>query len=481
MTAREITIPLAFALGRTLAFHLHRLSEKACVKTYNVIIARDNRETSELLARALQNGFRVINGECSLQIIDIGVVPTPVMYYHGCVRCSDNTLGVIVTASHNPKEYNGFKIILNGAILSGIVLKNIVDAYITSLVQDSSIYNRQMQHQVAIHNNDLWYLNNNLYIECYAQYILQQSGLKNNHIDTNVNILWDCNNGATTCVINQIVKSITSTQHTIINTAIVIDDQPDPTLRYNIKRLEDMVTTSAYDIAFGFDGDGDRLVVITKYGNALRGDELLFILAYCIKHNNPQYNSLNNVIVDIKTSPLIISLLRRVGFSVCISKTGHSFMKTMMLEKKAVIGGEVSGHFFFPLPRSDMKYIAYDDAILAACYLLHILLCNKEIFYDALALIPQAVGEYDVRIPCDRTLQQKVIAKIKMNLMAQHVAFNDIDGIKYEDDDGWWLVRSSNTEGTLVVCIEGYNNTKYTKVKEMLCKMLAEFELVYDI
>ncbi len=413
---------------------------------FTVLCGMDNRTSSFGIANALCCGFAAHG----ISVTNLGIMPTPSLYYHSFVsNFNKKTLGIMITASHNPPEYNGFKILFDSKILDGSALREIIDGYKEHLLNSV---------QISKQNND------------YIQYILNETKL--NHIkDCKIKkILWDCNNGATANIIHEIIQNL-PTENDIINCGKDMLSQPDPTNAANINRVQKLV--SNYDLAFCFDGDGDRLVVITKDGEVLRGDRILLILAkYFAKTIKGR-----TIVVDIKTSNLIISELEKIGFNVIIYKTGHSFIKKMMLETNALLGGEVSGHLFFQFSNAVNVYIPYDDAILAACYVLKFLLSDEDCFLASLEGIPRSFTKYDIKIKCKKDLQNKVIEEFVKVLKTHKIPFIDVDGIKYQGEDGWWLVRPSNTEDMMIICIESPTLDGYTKHSDFIKDILQNMNL----
>jgi phosphomannomutase/phosphoglucomutase len=399
-----------------------------------VVVGMDNRSTSFGLSNAITAGF----AQCGIAVRQLGVVPTSALYYEAFVSDFDvNTLGVMVTASHNPAQYNGFKIVFNSKIVDGELLLRIIDDF-------------DLDFRV---NND------------YLDYLLNRSSLDVSNKISDVKILWDCNNGATQQLIGELIKRLHN-KNTIIGCSKYIDNIPDPTDKKNVDRVKKLV--GDYDMAFCFDGDGDRLLVVYNNGRVLRGDKILLILSEYFAQNVGNHQS----VVDIKTSSDVVNHIKKLGFEVSIQKTGHSFIKKMMCETQAMLGGEVSGHIFFKFMEMDGNYIAYDDALLAACYLLKILLTEPDFMKEIIDKIPENFSEYDLKVYCNRDIQQLVIEQLKIDLKDLKLNFIDIDGVKYEDENGWWLVRQSNTEEALIICIEGRNIEKFEIIRLYLQEKL---------
>lgn len=429
-----------FVLGYLLGKHFSKIAIDLFV-----VVGMDNRTTSFNLNNAIVAGFSA----CELRVKQLGVVSTSALYYEAFVSDFDrNTLGIMVTASHNPAQYNGFKIVFNSKIVDGSALLTIINEY------DTKSENKK--------NND------------YLDYLCNRSGLDTLKNASDIRILWDCNNGATQQVIRELVTRLPN-YNTIIGCNTYIGDIPDPTDKSNIDRVKNLVNT--YDMAFCFDGDGDRLLIINHDGRVLRGDKILLILAEYYARNVGQHQA----VVDIKTSNSVINHIQKLGFNVFVQKTGHSFIKQMMCQKQATLGGEISGHIFFKFIELDGNFIAYDDALLAACYLLQIMLMEPEFIGNVINNILEMICEYDLKVYCDRTIQELLLEHIKNDLIDRKLSFIDIDGIKYESATGWWLIRQSNTEDALIICIEGNTMEDFKELRLYLEEKLRSYDLSLSI
>lgn len=422
----------AFSLGLIFGHYMKSLEADCCV-----VIAMDNRQTSFNISNALCMGLN----ELGVVVRHIGVVPTPLLYHEAFLsNTRRKTLGIMVTASHNPINYNGFKVVFDSKIVDGKQLIELIDKY----------------------GNNLDIKRNH---DAYVDYILNRTQLKSIECKKHMKALWDCNNGATKEIIRGIVKNL-PIQSDVINTEDFITSQPDPTNDLNINRVKKIV--SDYDIAFCFDGDGDRLLVVMKDGEVLRGDRILLILAKQFVRGK--------VVVDIKTSNLITKELKTMGFEVAIQKTGHSFIKSKMEAEDAILGGELSGHLFFKFYDGE-RSIPYDDAILAALYVLKFLVSEPDVFYSTMQRIPKTFSSYDVKVECSKQKQMSIMAYLLNYLKKHNMNFLDIDGLKYQSEEGWWLVRQSNTENALIICIESKSEDEYKKYTEFITETLNLFNL----
>lgn len=423
----------AFVLGIIFATYWKKLC-----KNITVLVGMDNRTTSFGLANALTAGFNL----CGVLVRHLGTIHTPFLYYNAYQK--KNILGIMITASHNPIEYNGFKVVFNSRVVNGSEILSILN----HVRQDLNLQEQGMSD--------------------YIQYLFNKTSLS---ALQDISVLWDCNHGATQNVIFELVTHLCN-QNTVIDVDKHISTQPDPATQSNIGRIKEIVLN--YDIAFCFDGDGDRLLVITKNGQVLRGDRILLVIAEYLAKD---YSG-SAIVVDIKTSNMIIQRLKAIGFQVIVERTGHAFIKESMLQNQALLGGEISGHLFFNF--SDNSFASYDDSILAACYLLKILFIDKNFIFNVIQKLPQTFSKYDIKIYCSDDQQNNVLKFLKSDLIKKNHKFIEIDGIKCEHDDGWWLVRKSNTESALIVCIEGNDHITYEKYKLYIQTILNSFNIAFN-
>jgi phosphomannomutase len=280
-----------------------------------------------------------------------------------------------------------------------------------------------------------------------------------------IKIIWDCNYGATQAII-KLIQSRIVPDSIVVGLGDYILQDPNPANTERIDFILQKLIAENCDFAFCFDGDGDRILMITKSGKILRGDQILLLLCkYFYREWAGQV-----VVLDIKTSPQIVKNLTQLGYKVVIEKTGHSFIKNTMLAKKAQIGGEVSGHLFF-----NYNNYPYDDALLAALLLLEIFLQDQEVFQFLLEEAMVFPALYDFKILCQDNLKTDYLTKIIKVIQEEgrEMALY-LDGIKYIDDEGSWLLRASNTEEAIILCLEGYSQeyflSKLEDVKKVFYK-----------
>jgi phosphomannomutase len=416
----NITQQDAIVLGLALKHHLkHHL--KHYHKNILFITAYDTRTTSSSLCEGLHHAFNDVD------VIDVGVGSTPYMYFATLYYKAQ--MGIMVTASHNPLDYTGFKLLIDSKAPDQqkiLQIFNDYKKYITTHIYDCQALNSKI-------------LKKNLYNE-YIDYLLLQSKWK----DNNITVLWDCNNGGTGPITSLLAQRL---NHSIINNSSILLQQPDPTLPDNIEKLKQ----NACDIAIGLDGDGDRIVMICK-NQVLYGHDILANLAAQMEGGT--------IVVDVKVPFDTVEELNR--FHVIVSPTGHSIIKDTMLKHQAVLGGEMSGHIFLPMDSEYFGfngYLACDDAILIGLILIQLhssqpLINEKnKVFFEKRIKVD---NQYDFI----NTIKNKVLYSI------------DIDGVKVRTQDGFWLVRSSNTEDVLVICYYTIpNSTEELVIKRFFAEM----------
>ncbi len=424
----------AFWLGRRIlqARRNSKLKGRVC-------IARDGRISSIELHQHLLHGLSSDN----LEIIDIGLVPTPVLYF-AAATLDNIDAAVMITGSHNPAEYNGFKIILQQQTLFESELKQLCD-----LEVDQDL----MANQIT--NNDYSILKLNI----MNQYI--DTITTNLQIDHKIKVVWDPGNGATCIALSELLNRIPG-KHIIINNEIdgsFPNRAPDPSNQKYLKELARFVKEYGYDFGIGFDGDGDRIGVIDKNGNFLGGAHLLFIFTSDLLTRDPKAK----IITDMKMSKLIIERLTITGCDLTLYKTGHALIKKQIKAIQAKLAVEMSGHIFFA-----ENYYGFDDAILAACKFLHIACNTPEFIEQSLSIMSNSILIEERKITANTAQKELLMNFIKKFLLDNDIKFIDIDGFRIEDHNYWLLFRASNTENFVSLSGEVYNNETYTKVTNFI-------------
>ena len=382
-----------------------------------VAVGYDGRTSSPDLEAALVEGL-VATG---LVVSRIGLGPTPMLYF--AVRHLGAHGGMMITGSHNPPEYNGIKIVLEGRPFFGEDIQRLGRlAAAGDFVARTG--GKSEAHPVA---------------EAYVGRLLEDFAG-----DRPLKVAWDAGNGAAGNVLQMLSKRLPG-RHLLLNE--VVDGSfpahhPDPTVEENLEQLKRLVIEEHCDLGIAFDGDGDRIGVVDAKGRVLWGDQLLVILAKSVLEDFPGAT----IIADVKASQVFFDEIARLGGRPLMSKTGHSLIKTLMSETKAPLAGEMSGHIFF----AD-RYYGYDDALYAAIRLLSIVGGSNVSLADMRDAMPVMVNTPELRIDCPEERKFSVVDEVRERLNnADGVTVQDIDGVRVTSDDGWWLLRASNTQAVLV-------------------------------
>lgn len=386
-----------------------------------VIVGGDGRLSTPELSAALIDGLL----SCGLAVSDIGCCPTPMLYF--AVHETGNAGGVMVTASHNPKEYNGFKMMIAGKPFFGSRIEELGRlAASGDFVSGRGVLKKEdfLDRYLARLTTDL----------CPGGRPLT--------------VVWDCGNGTAGAVVPALVKRLAG-RHIVLNGAIDGNfpaHAPDSSHVENLSELRQAVLREKADLGLAFDGDADRLGVIGSDGVLVETDRLLQVFAEHVLKDFPGAV----IVADIKSSKTFISEIARMGGRPVIWKTGHSFIKQKMKETGAPLGGEMSGHICF----AD-KYYGFDDALYAAVRLIDIAGQAKERLPERIARIPVTHATPEIQIPCPDGEKSGRIENVKKILRQEGISFEDFDGIKVTaPSSGWWLLRASNTSPSLIARCE---------------------------
>ena len=348
--------------------------------------------------------------------------------------------GIMITGSHNPPEYNGFKMLLKNKSIVGKDILNI--AKISSKGEFCKDKNGKVK---------------NIYMETtYLKFLKNLSNTKKN-----IKIAWDPGNGSSGKVISKLTKNING-KHYLINEKIdgtFPSHHPDPTVRKNLRQLVKLVKKKKCDLGFAFDGDGDRLGVIDDKGNIIYADKIVAFLARDVLNKKPN----SKIILDIKSSQIVFNEIKKIKGRPFFWKTGHSLIKKKMKETKALFAGEMSGHIFF----AD-EYFGFDDAIYASIRFLNLFSKYNarlsEIFND----MEDSFNTPELRFNSTEKEKFLIVEKLKKILKKEKKKFIGIDGVRYKNKYGWWLVRASNTQNIIVARCEAKSKENLDKVKSSL-------------
>jgi phosphomannomutase len=402
-----------------------------------VCVGYDGRLSSPELEEALVEGL-VSTG---LHVERIGLGPTPMLYF--AVRDREAAAGVMITGSHNPPDYNGFKMMLGKGPVYGRMIQELGD------IAGKGDY---ATGQGSSERIDIG--------EAYVTRLLRDyAGTRD------LTVAWDAGNGASADILKRLTAKLPG-RHILLFDEIdgnFPNHHPDPTVPENLVDLQRAVADNKCDLGIAFDGDGDRIGVVDGQGRILWGDQLLVILARDVLRERPGAT----IIADVKASQVLFDEIKRAGGVPLMWRTGHSIIKTKMAETGAPLAGEMSGHIFF----ADRWY-GFDDAIYTAVRMLMVVATAKESVADMRDRMPQVVNTPELRFPSSEERKFAIIDEVKARLKKSGADVNDVDGVRVNSKDGWWLLRASNTQDVLVARCESRDEAGLSRLKAALVDQL---------
>ncbi len=420
---RDLHEELVYELG-------HAIGTYAVLKGVKTMtIGRDCRLSSESYARAITKGIN----ETGINTIDIGLCATPILYFS--IRHLNTEGGIMVTGSHNPPDFNGFKICVGPDTIYGAEIQELRRIMESKKYVKGTGMNRM--EQVASQ---------------YQDYLFQ-----NVRINSDLSIVVDGGNGTGGLFALPIFQRFGCRV-----TDIFCDPDghfpnhfPDPTIPENLRTLIKLVKEEKADAGIAYDGDADRLGVVSDDGRVLWGDELLLIFSRYILDKHPGAA----IIGEVKCSQKLYDDIEKHGGRPIMWKAGHSLIKGKMKEEHALLAGEMSGHLFF----AD-RYFGYDDAIYASLRLLEILSISGKKISEIMSDVPQTYTTPEIRVNCSDDIKFKVVADVTESLRKQYPII-DIDGVRVLFDDGWGLIRASNTQPVLVLRFEASSEKRLGEIR----------------
>ena len=405
----------------------------------SVVVGYDGRLSSPALEEALVAGLMATGSA----VYRIGLGPTPMLYFAAHHLGADG--GMMITGSHNPPEYNGIKMVKANRAFFGEDIQRL-----GSMVRaaDFAAGKGTVEDRPVV----------DAYVERLARDMRPGKALT---------VAWDAGNGAAGAVLRKLCDRLHG-RHVLIND--VVDGtfpahHPDPTVEENLSDLKRAIVKHGCDLGIGLDGDGDRIGVVDGEGRVVWGDLLLLILAGPILAEQPGAT----IIADVKSSRVFFDEIERRGGKALMSRTGHSLIKSLMAEIKAPLAGEMSGHIFF-----SHGYYGYDDALYAAVRLLSVLAKSEQSLADMLRTLPTMVNTPELRIDCPDDRKFEVIEEVRRRLLrASGIDVKEIDGVRVSTEDGWWLLRASNTQPVLVGRCESATREGLGRLTEQLARQLS--------
>ena len=402
-----------------------------------VAVGRDGRLHSPRLEAALIDGLT----QSGLDVVQVGMGPSPMLYFAVATLGVDG--GIQVTGSHNPADYNGFKMLLNGRSVFGEEIKALgrraeVGEWIEGLGEVSAA--------------DV--------IPAYLDALLKGFDGQAYRIG------WDNGNGAGGEILERLLARLPGEHHTLYTDVdgTFPNHHPDPTVEANLADLKALVADKNLDFGIAFDGDADRIGAVDGEGRVIWGDQLLMVLAAPVLKEIPG----STIIADVKASQTLFDRIAEMGGKPLMWKTGHSLIKAKMKETGSPLAGEMSGHIFFK-----HEWYGFDDALYAAVRLIRAVSESGKSLTELKSEMPISVATPELRFPIDDTRKFAVIEEVAARLAADGATVNTIDGVRVNTDDGWWLLRASNTQDVLVARAEAQDQAGLDRLVTAIDAQLA--------
>ena len=408
-----------------------------------VCVCMDGRVSGPPLKENLIQGLISMG----VDVIDIGMLPTPLLYYS--LKKLKVANGLMITGSHNPSSYNGIKMVINNETLFDEHIKDLYKCIIDSQVITSPVQGK-ITHDESI-------------LKSYIKDIVDDI-----KIDSSLKVCIDCGNGVTGAVARDIFNSMN------IDFEIIFENvdgnfpnhPPDPTNEKNLTDLKKAIKRNNADIGFAYDGDGDRICVVTNKGKILWPDQLLILYSKDILKNNPG----GKIVYDIKCSKHVEKEITKLSGKAILSRTGHSFIKKAIIEENALLGGEMSGHIFF----AD-RWGGFDDGIYSSIRLLE-LISKSEDKLNIINSLPKSIATPEINIAFEGNKHFTFMDLFAKLAKFDNASIIDIDGIKIIYQDCWGLIRCSNTTSNLVLRFEADNENAMIKIKSIIKEEMLKID-----
>lgn len=420
------------AIGRAAGTYLLR---HGCRK---IMVGRDCRLTSDLYAEKLTEGL--LSTGCD--VVDIGICPTPVLYFS--IHHFRAEGGIMVTASHNPPEYNGFKMCRGTDSVHGEDLEKIRDLVLENDFEKGA--GKALKADAITP-----------YKACLSANIKLSGKLR---------VGVDAGNGTGGVVAVPVMRELGCDVYDIYcdMDGRFPNHEADPTVIKNLKDLVDLVKKEKLDAGIGFDGDSDRIGVVDEKGEIIYGDQLMIIFAREILSRRPGATFIS----EVKCSQVMYDDIEKNGGNAIMWRTGHSLIKEKMKLEKAALAGEMSGHIFF-----EDRYFGFDDAIYAACRLFEIMSATDMPLSELIADLPKTFNTPEIRVDCPDEIKFQTVEKATAYFKERHKVI-DIDGARVIFPDGWGLVRASNTQPALVLRFEALSEARLDEIRTYMEGVVKE-------
>lgn len=426
IVGQDLTVEAADAIGRAYAVLLHERGIHGAVA-----VGRDNRPSGDALRDALVRGLT----ESGLDVIDVGVVPTPLLYWS--LHHLPVVAGIQITGSHNPPEYNGFKCCVGTGSLHGAGIQRLREII-----------------QAGQFRSGAGKLRSEAIIDRYVADIAAKIG----PLPASMKVVVDCGNGVGAVVAPKLFAALGLTPTWLFaeSDGSFPNHHPDPTVVENLQDLIRSVRETGSELGIGFDGDADRIGIVDGDGTIIWGDYLLLLYARDVLART---GAGQPIIFDVKCSQALSDGITKAGGEPVMWKTGHSLIKDKMKALKAPIAGEMSGHMFFT-----EGFYGHDDALYAAARLLRIVADAKQPVKTLLADVPRFVSTPELRVDCADDRKEAIVAEALAHFRAKYDV-SDVDGVRILFGDGWGLIRSSNTQPILVLRFEASSEARLAELR----------------
>jgi phosphomannomutase len=422
----------AYALGRTFG------SQARDEGARRIAVGRDGRTHSGMLEAALIRGLN----DSGIDVVQTGMGPSPMLYFATYYLHVDG--GIQVTGSHNPADYNGFKLLLKGRSVFGQEIQRI---------GQRSAGGHWTEGTGTIEEVDIR--------EAYVNRLLE--GFSGNAY----RIGWDAGNGAAGPILDMLVDRLPGQHHVIFSNVdgTFPNHHPDPTVEKNLADLKALVEREQLDFGIAFDGDGDRIGAVDGKGRVIWGDQLLMILAGPVLAANPGAT----LIADVKASQAFFNHVAKLGGQPLMWKTGHSLIKSKMKETGAPLAGEMSGHIFFK-----HRWYGFDDALYAAVRLIEAVSESGKSLTEIMDEMPKTTATPEMRFQVDESRKFAIVEEVRDRLAADGAKVDATDGVRVSTAEGWWLLRASNTQDVLVARAEAADEAGLNRLVSQIDDQLAK-------
>ena len=437
-----LTVEGVYEIGRAIGSEAYDCAQQG------LVVARDGRDSSPELSEALIKGLRDVGRD----VIDIGLAPTPVLYF--ATHYLDTQSGVMITGSHNPGEYNGLKIVLDGEALSGEAVAAI-----------------RARIAAGDYTNGAGTVQNREMVSEYIRRIGEELPVA---LGNTYKIAVDCGNGVAGVVAPQLLRAL---GHDVVELYCEVDGSfpnhhPDPSQPENLADLIELVNRENADFGLAFDGDGDRLGVVDSVGNIIWPDRQMILFVKDVLSRNVGAE----IIFDVKCSRHLAQAIEHGGGKPVMWRTGHSLIKSKMKEINSPLAGEMSGHIFFK-----ERWYGFDDALYAAARLVEILLNDGRPPVEVFAELPISASTPELRINMEEDKHAIFMEQLIDGASFEGGELNTIDGIRVDFPDSWGLIRPSNTTPCLVLRFEGDDERALKCVQEKFRTVLLDQDPGLDL